>query len=627
MNFRTFSAASLLLLTPFAAAFAGEPNTLTPNEEVSGWKLLFDGKSTDGWRNYKQPKLGSGWVVEEGALVRKEANAGDIITNGEYESFELLLDYKISKGGNSGLMFHVAENTGAPWEEGPEIQIQDNVDGHDPQRSGWLYQLYSPGKDRLSGETLDATRPAGEWNQLYVRITPQNCEIQMNGVHYASFQKGSEDWNKRVAASKFASMPNFGKHASGHLVLQDHGDEVAYRNIKIREIKQGQGAPNISTGTLELKPVVAFPELVWDQWEPEDESGRNKPFRPIVITAPNDGSNRLFVAEQWGAIWTFENRPDVTESKLFLDIRDRVNYSDSKNEEGFLGFAFHPNFKENGLLYASYIKKPGLISIVSQFQVSKDNPNYVDPATEKVILTLEQPYWNHNGGTIVFGPDGYLYVTFGDGGAGDDPHRNGQNLKTLLGKILRIDVDHPAEGKAYGIPADNPFVGKEGVAPEIYAYGFRNIWRMAFDKKTGHLWAADVGQNLWEEIDIVEKGGNYGWNSFEGTHPFGSKSVDAAKTIFPVFEYDHQVGKSITGGNVYRGKNLPELQGKYIYADYVSGRVWALTYDEAGQKFVANEEIPTEKLPILTFGEDVEGETYFGIVTANGKGVFKFEKK
>jgi quinoprotein glucose dehydrogenase len=236
-------------------------------------------------------------------------------------------------------------------------------------------------------------------------------------------------------------------------------------------------------------------------------------------------------------------------------------------------------------------------------------------------MTIEQPFWNHNGGTIVFGPDGYLYIGLGDGGAANDPHGNGQNLGTLLGSILRIDVDSKDEGLAYGIPDDNPFVGVEGARPEIYAYGIRNVWRIAFDRQTGKLWAGDVGQDLWEEIDIIEKGGNFGWNLREGMHPFkgGAEASDAF--VEPIFEYHHDVGKSITGGHVYRGQRVPQLAGKYVYADYVTGDIWALDYDEAGRKVRGNYSISWEKLPVMTFGEDEQGEVYFTITSGQ---VYRF---
>lgn len=221
------SIAALLILTH--TLVAAEPNTLTEKEKQAGWKLLFDGKTTGGWRNYRKDGISDGWKVIDGALTRAEKGAGDIITVDQYDSFELCLDYKISKGGNSGLMYHVTEEGQAPWHSGPEVQIQDNKDGHDPQKAGWLYQLYP-------AET-DATKPAGEWNTLRILITPTKCVHTMNGVKYCEYVKGSDDWNERVAKSKFAKFPNFGKPTKGYLCLQDHGNEVAFRNIKIREIK------------------------------------------------------------------------------------------------------------------------------------------------------------------------------------------------------------------------------------------------------------------------------------------------------------------------------------------------------------------------------------------------------
>jgi hypothetical protein len=221
---------ALLLAATLAAA---EPalNTLTAEEQAAGWKLLFDGKSTAGWRNYKKTGIGPGWKIENGALTRAERGAGDIITQDKYAAFEFSVEYNISKEGNSGLMYHVTEEGGSPWHTGPEIQIQDNKDGHDPQKSGWLYQLYRPEGD------LDAAKPAGEWNQLRILITPEKCATWMNGKLYYEYVKGSPDWDQRVAKSKFAQQANFGKPKSGHICLQDHGNLVSFRNIKIRVIE------------------------------------------------------------------------------------------------------------------------------------------------------------------------------------------------------------------------------------------------------------------------------------------------------------------------------------------------------------------------------------------------------
>ena len=346
--------------------------------------------------------------------------------------------------------------------------------------------------------------------------------------------------------------------------------------------------------------------------------------RPIVVTHAGDGSNRVFVAEQEGIIKVFKNNQDAEEATVFLDIDERCVYADNRNEEGLLGFAFHPKFKQNGEFFLYYTStEADLLSKISRFRVSKDNPNVADPASEEVILRVPQPFWNHNGGTILFGDDGFLYIALGDGGSGNDPNGNGQNLTTLLGSILRIDIDHKADGINYAIPKDNPFVGKTvpagprgkmiPVREEIYAYGLRNVWRMAFDRKTGLLWAGDVGQGLWEEIDIIKSGGNYGWNIREAKHWFRPDGNDAVRPdlIDPILEYHHDIGKSITGGSVYRGTRVPELVGKYVYADYVTGLLWALDYDEAAGSVIANYSLTGDKLPVMSFGEDETGDLYF----------------
>ena len=264
--------------------------------------------------------------------------------------------------------------------------------------------------------------------------------------------------------------------------------------------------------------------------------------------------------------------------------------------------------------------------MLSRFRVRREDPDKADPDSEEELLRFTRPFWNHDGGTICFGPDGYLYVVAGDGGAANDPHKNGQNLKTMLGKILRIDVDGRDGGKKYGIPKDNPFVGTEGAAPEIWAYGVRNPWRIAFDRKTGWLWAGDVGQNLYEEIDLIVKGGNYGWNIREGLHPFSVNGVGPRKELIePIWEYHHDIGKSITGGLVYRGQRLPELEGHYVYGDYISGRIWALKYDEAKHRVVANRPLVRTNVPIFSFGEDERSEVYYLGPTLSGQGIFRFE--
>ena len=358
--------------------------------------------------------------------------------------------------------------------------------------------------------------------------------------------------------------------------------------------------------------------------------------RPIVVTHAGDGSNRIFVASQLGSVHVFDKNSEVEEADVFFDHEEQVTYKDKENEEGLLGFAMHPNYKENGEFFLFYTTSDAEhTSVVSRFRVSKDDPNKADSTYEEELIRIPQPFWNHNGGTLAFGPDGYLYIALGDGGKGGDPLKNGQNLSTLNGSILRIDVDNKDEGKNYAIPKSNPFVKTKGAKPEIYAYGFRNVWRLSFDRVTGTFYAADVGQKLWEEINIVKRGGNYGWNLREGNHPYVTESGEKGSgpredLIDPIFEYDHETGKSITGGVVYRGLAAPKLNGMYVYADYVSGRIWALEHDYKSGKVIANHEIPNkspagENIPLITFGEDQDGEVYFTTQLRGGE-IFKFKQ-
>jgi glucose/arabinose dehydrogenase/sugar lactone lactonase YvrE len=379
---------------------------------------------------------------------------------------------------------------------------------------------------------------------------------------------------------------------------------------------------------LKIETAVSFPNLTWSGWKPETANGKPNPLRPMVLTHAGDGSNRVFVATEQGVVHVFPNEQKFASTKIFLDIQNRVSYDDKQNEEGLLGLTFHPKYKENGEFFVFYtVKTPKLTNVLSRFKVSKDDPDRADPGSEQELMRFTKPYWNHDGGTLCFGPDGYLYLTHGDGGLANDPHENGQNLNSLLGKVLRIDVDHKEGGKNYAVPKDNPFVGKPNVRPEIWAYGLRNIWRMAFDRKTGQLWAGDVGQNLYEEIDIITRGGNYGWNRREGRHPFGPKGARESKDfIEPIWEYHHDLGKCIIGGTVYRGPGVPALNGYYIYADYITSRIWALKYDEAKGRVVENRTIKDLSRSILSFGEDEKGEVYMLTLSADGKGLFRFVK-
>jgi glucose/arabinose dehydrogenase len=380
----------------------------------------------------------------------------------------------------------------------------------------------------------------------------------------------------------------------------------------------------VDEAPMPLETALAFPDLQWTGWKLEDDKGRVAPLRPLVLTHAGDGTNRVFVATQHGVIHVFPNDQKAAKTQIFLDIQERVSYDDNQNEEGFLGLTFHPNFKENGEFFVFYtVKNPKLTNVLSRFRVQPDNPNRADPASEQELLRIQKPFWNHDGGTICFGPDGYLYVAIGDGGAANDPFNHGQDLGKLFGKVLRIDVNHKDKGKNYAIPKDNPFVNKPGARPEIWAYGLRNVWRMAFDRKTGALWASDVGQNLYEEIDLLVAGGNYGWNLREGLHPFGANG-SKKDLIEPIWEYHHDIGKSLTGGTVYRGERLPELQGFYLYADYITNKIWALHYDAVKRRVVANRRIRDPNVPVLSFGEDEKGEVYFLTYTSSGRGIYWF---
>jgi glucose/arabinose dehydrogenase len=326
--------------------------------------------------------------------------------------------------------------------------------------------------------------------------------------------------------------------------------------------------------------------------------------RPVYLTDPNDGTGRLFIVEQYtGEIWILQDGERL--DTPFLDVGGLL--STRGNEEGLLGLAFHPEYADNGTFFIYYNDIASGVSI-ARYQVSADDPNLADFESAEVILSFEHPYSNHNGGQLAFGPDGYLYAGVGDGGSANDPHGNGQNTFVLLGKILRLDVD---TGSSYAIPPDNPFADGSAGAPEVWAFGLRNPWRFSFDRATGDLYIGDVGQNRWEEIDFEPAdspgGVNYGWNAYEGNHAF-SGAAAPADMVLPVAEYGHDQGISVTGGYVYRGEALPDLQGVYIYSDYAFGTFWALYRDESGnwQNMVFMDTSVTPS----SFGEDAQGELY-----------------
>ena len=337
---------------------------------------------------------------------------------------------------------------------------------------------------------------------------------------------------------------------------------------------------------------------------------------PLAIVNAGDGSGRLFVAEQGGKVRLVRDGRLTTAP--FLDVSDEVA---SGGERGLLGIAFHPGFPSDPRVFVDYTDRSGNTQ-VSSFRVAADDPDRVDAASEVRILHVDQPFANHNGGALVFDPSGSLLISLGDGGSGGDPNGNGQSLTTLLGKVLRIDVDHGADlatRRAYGIPADNPFVtGGAGTRPEIWLVGLRNPWRMSIDRATGDLWIGDVGQDAWEEIDVQRAtapgGTNFGWNRMEGTHCFrpADRCQDPALAL-PISDYGHDLGCTVIGGFVDRGRATPALAGGYVFGDYCSGRIWAI--DPAGRQYQAPVLVADTRRNLSAFGEDESGDLFAADIT------------
>ncbi len=348
----------------------------------------------------------------------------------------------------------------------------------------------------------------------------------------------------------------------------------------------------------EYQVVNAFPNLTFQD--------------PVGIHHSGDGTNRLFVVEQEGRIKVFNNNYNQNSAQTFLDIRSIVDQDGGYTEEGLLGLAFHPNYSENGYFYVNYTEHNPRRNVIARYSVDPDNPNEADYFSSEIILEVNQPYTNHNGGQMEFGQDGYLYISFGDGGSAGDPQNNGQNLSTLLGSIIRIDVDNSSDDLNYSIPNDNPFINTPNAREEIYAYGLRNVWRFSWDLETGFLWAADVGQNAWEEIDIIYPGLNYGWNEMEASYcyPPGS-DCNPDDFELPVWEYQLYVDGvcSVTGGFVYRGDDIWSLKGKYIYGDWCTGDIWAFTLSDDANHL--NEDIIRSDINITSFGLDENNELLF----------------
>lgn len=334
---------------------------------------------------------------------------------------------------------------------------------------------------------------------------------------------------------------------------------------------------------------LAYPDLTFE--------------KPVYFVSAHDGTDDVFVVEQTGKIMIFTDSEETVTADVFLDLSGIVNTGGT--EQGLLGLAFHPNYSDNGYFYVNYTDENG--TVIARYTQDSNDPRKADPSSGVVILSFDQPYANHNGGQLDFGPDGYLYIATGDGGAAGDPENNAQNPANLLGKILRIDVDTQQDGMMYAIPSDNPFFGNtEGFRAEIFAYGLRNPWRFSFDSE-GTLWVADVGQGQYEEIDQVVSGGNYGWSAKEGYSDYETiQGMNMESVIDPIHTYDHSVGTCITGGYVYEGNLLPELQGTYIFGDYVTGNIWALWIEENGDLYVMG--LNDTDLYISSFGLTSDGE-------------------
>lgn len=377
--------------------------------------------------------------------------------------------------------------------------------------------------------------------------------------------------------------------------------------------------------------IILIPVFGYTQYQMKEAFPALPSFSyPVEMVNAGDGTNRLFVLQQRGLIYVFNNSPLSNVTKTFLNLSSKV--SPSGNELGLLGMAFHPDYENNRYFYIYHTfdsvinSSTTYWSRLSRYTTSSSNPDSALLSSQYIMLTLRQPYSNHNGGKIAFGSDGYLYVGLGDGGSGGDPQGNGQNINTLLGKILRINIDSAGGGNQYSIPVTNPFYNDStGAKKEIYAYGIRNPWKFSFDYQTNRLFCGDVGQSQWEEVDIIENGKNYGWNKMEGFQCYGTCDTTGKGFTRPIYNYSHSIGASITGGYVYRGSLLPGLYGKYIYADYAFGTVWAITYD--GINPVVNTQLQDTNFAISSFGVDENNELYVLKYTSSSGRIYKFVDK
>jgi len=410
-----------------------------------------------------------------------------------------------------------------------------------------------------------------------------------SGRIWASWRDHGFNWRVIELINLDVSISSFGEDEAGELYLIDYQRGKLHRidPYFVTAVTTRDHAPQVDDVSL-TKVATGF-------------------HRPLYATHAGDGSGRLFLVEQVGKIWILKD--GLLQEQPFLDIENLISpgaLTQSFSEQGLLGLAFHPEFSTNRNFFVNYTDRNGS-TIVARYRVDQSNPDIADAASGQILFQQSQPYANHNGGHIEFGPDGYLYIALGDGGAANDPLGAGQNRQLLLGSILRIDVD---SAFPYAIPFDNPFVGDAAARDEIWAYGLRNVWRFSFDRLTGDMYMADVGQNQWEEINFQPAnsvgGENYGWNAWEGHHIFAGGH--APNYVPPIFEYSHAYGCSVTGGVIYRGTAIPDLQAVYLFGDWCSGRIWGLWLDQ--ELIWRAAELMKTDLPISSFGEDEAGEVY-----------------
>ncbi len=411
-----------------------------------------------------------------------------------------------------------------------------------------------------------------------------------SGRIWATWRNSGGKWRVKEFFDTYFTISSFGEDESGEHLLVDYRGGTIYRLVRAH----GSSSPSFR----ETAPSASDFDLTLIG------TGYD---RPLYLTHAGDGSNRLFIVEQSGKIWVIKD--GVQLSQPFLNVSEIISQSalgEDSTEQGLLGLAFHPKYRANGTFFITYTDRKGNTA-VARYQVSQNNPDLADGESGTVIFHLAQPYANHNGGHVAFGPDGYLYISLGDGGSSNDPLGAGQNLALLLGSVMRINVD---SDPSYAIPVDNPFVGVENARDEILSYGLRNAWRFSFDRLTGDMYLADVGQSSLEEVNFQPAdspgGENYGWNAWEGNQIFVGEQ--ATNPVMPFFVYSHDHGCSVTGGYVYRGEEIPRLMSTYIFGDFCSGQLWAAWRDRDLNWHVIA--LQSTDYAISSFGEDEAGELY-----------------